>query len=331
MHTETFGYMPSGEKVSVAAFQTEDLRARVIGYGAALADLQFRHVDGWRRVVLGLKTLEDYRRHSPHFGATAGRYAGRIRDGRVKIGGQIHQLTRNTPDGHHVHGGTCGFGKRNWTLASCTETSATFALISPDGEEGYPGQLNARTTYRLARNCLEVELEATSSAATPVNLLHHSYFNLDGEGTIAGHRLRVDAERRAEVCAAGLPTGAFVPVDGAYDFRKFRCPDPAHAYDTSYLLNGETGTCRPVAELVSSSGDLRMEVWTNEPALHFYDGSKLSVPVSGLDDRPLPSRSGLCLEPTRMSDAPNMPGFPNATLSPGETYRQISRFVFTGS
>lgn len=331
MSKDTFGQMPSGEAVIAVSLQTAELRARIISYGAALADLEFHHPKGWRRLVLGLNTLEDYQKYSPHFGATAGRYAGKIRDGRVTIDGTAHQLSRNAADGHHVHGGASGLGKRNWSLVESDTTSATFEIVSRDGDEGYPGTLTARCTYRLRRGTLEVEMTATTTRATPVNLLHHSYFNLDGRGTTDSHQIRIDADLRAVVGSDGLPTGDFAPLndDRTFDFQDLRKPTPGVAYDFSYLLRSRASTSpRPVALLVSSSGDLGMEVETTEPALHFYDGSKLAVPAPGLSGDLYRPRAGLCLEPTRMSDAPNLDGFPDTILRPGETYRQITAFSF---
>lgn len=274
MSRDIFGHMPSGEEVSVVSLRGDSLRARVIGYGAALADLEFNHSKGWRRLVLGLPTLQDYLQYSPHFGATAGRYAGRIRDGRITIDGKTHQLPRNTADGHHVHGGTLGLGKRNWSLIDHDDTSATFGIVSPDGDEGYPGTLATRCSYKIAGNALTVEMTATTDAATPVNLLHHSYFNLDGQGTIKKHQLMIAADARAVTGADGLPTGEFAALSGDdYDFRHMRSPAAWAAYDVSYVLRKNTHRDLAIAAvLASSAGDLKMSVSTTEPALHFYDG-----------------------------------------------------------
>ncbi|TKT79143.1 aldose epimerase family protein [Aquamicrobium sp. LC103] len=324
-----FGTLPDGTRVAGVTLTAGNLSAHVIGWGAALRDLRLR-IDGTdRRLVLGFERLGDYVAHSPHFGATAGRYAGRIAGGTFVLDGVRHRLSLSAAGKHHVHGGFAGFGKRNWTLAEAGGDFARFTLLSRDGEEGYPGNLVADCSYRLAPRCLRVTMEARTDRPTVVNLLHHSYFNLDGEGRIDGHRLRIPAERMVEVDSEGLPTGRYMPPSPPFDFMAPRHLDPDTRYDASYLLPDGEGM-KLAAELGSSAGDLRMEVWTTEPGLHLYDGGKISVPVNGLDDIRYGPRSGLCLEPTRFSNAPNAEGFPDTVLRPGGIYRQITEFRFEG-
>ncbi|MEO3388529.1 hypothetical protein [Mesorhizobium sp. CAU 1741] len=246
----------------------------------------------------------------------------------VRVDGDVFELSRNG-GAHHAHGGHNGFGRRNWQAVEAGPAQATVSLHSPDGEEGYPGAVTMRCTVSLADGWLWIELTAQSDRPTPFNPLHHGYFNLDGTGTIAGHRLTIPASTRLEWAEDNCPTGRFVPVEGALDFRHPRTSDPAVGYDISYMLDEKPGDAPRFAGLVeSTSGDLAMEVWTTEPGLHFYDGFKLDVPVPGHGGVAYKPRHGLCLEPTRFSDAPNQPAFPDTILRPGAPYRQRTGFRF---
>jgi aldose 1-epimerase len=316
MTLSRFGQVPDGDPVLAADLTDGALSARIITWGAALADLRL----GARRLVLGLPRLEDYLAHSPHMGAVAGRYAGRIRDGRLLLDGTLVQLTRNA-GAHHVHGGARGFGRRNWQVADHGPAHLRLTLTSPDGDEGYPGTLTATVDYALRDGWLWCRATAETTAPTPVNLLFHSYFNLSGGVDIADHLLTIPAAEMVETGPDGLPTGAFVPVAPPFDFRTPRRLDATVAHDVSFRLSDRPAKQpRPAATL--QAGGVTLDLWTTEPGLHLYDGHKLALPVPGLDGRRAGPRAGLCLEPTRFSDAPNQPGFPDTILRPGQTYIQ---------
>ncbi|KAA2235210.1 aldose epimerase family protein [Salinarimonas soli] len=315
--------------------------AGVITWGAVLRDLVIPTPRGPRRVVLGLNTLEDYLRHSPHFGAIAGRYANRIRGGRFTLDGVEHELPRNENGRTSLHGGGHGFGKRPWALVAHDETSATLALRSPDGDAGYPGNLDVTCTYRLAGTTLRIELTATTDRATPVNLCHHSYFNLDGGSTILDHELEIAADLYTPLDADNVPTGEVRSVAGTpYDFRAprpIRLEEGAqrHRYDDNWLLRRDgaepSGAAGPLAfagRVRSQAGPLSLEVWTTEPAMQVYDGYKLDLAVPGLDGERYGPCAGLCLEPQHVPDSPNQPHFPSTILRPGAVYRQVTEYRF---
>ena len=330
MIPDEFGRMPDGSLIRQAELCSNQLSARVISYGAALVDLQITLPSGRRRLVLGFGNAEDYLAHSPHFGATVGRYAGKIRAGKVAIDGAKVQLSCNMAGKHHVHGGNSGFGKLNWALDTTSPDQVSFRLVSPAGQEGYPGVLSAFCTYRLEGPVLKITMTATTDAPTPINLLHHSYFNLDGFGMIDAHSLVIQANEILEQGADGFPTGRFVAINpGSFDFRSLRRVATGADLDLSYrLAEDATNEPRHAATLVAGSGDLEMQVWTTEPGLHLYDAYKLSVPVPGHDGAFYGPRSGVCLEPTRFSDAPNHPALPETILQPGGIYRQVTEFRY---
>lgn len=343
MTTRVFGEA-DGRPVHEVTLRSETgAEAKVIEWGAVLRDLVVPVVPGrTERVVLGLGSLKDYIRHSPYFGAIAGRYGNRIAQGRFRLGERVHQLTLN--DGRNsLHGGVRGFSSRPWQLAYADESSAALTLLSPDGDQGYPGNLTVSCLYRLAGSTLRVELTAATDADTPVNLCQHSYFNLDGSPTILDHTLQLAADFYTPTDAELIPTGEVRAVaDTPYDFRAARpvgFMDEAgrpFRYDINVVLRrdrpapaGVDGlTLAHAGTFVSARSGVSMEVWTTEPGLQFYDGWMTDVPVAGTHGRPYGAYAGICLEPQHFPDSPNRPHFPDAILRPGLTYRQITEYRF---
>ena len=319
--------------------------AKVITYGAVVRDLVVPSGGGAQGVVNGLESLEDYVRHSPHFGAIAGRYANRIREGRFALDGESYQLPLNQENKHSLHGGGNGLGKQVWHVGGAGEDFVTLVHVSPDGEAGYPGTLVTTCTYRVLGTTLRVELSAVSDRATPVNLCHHSYFNLDGSDGVLDHTLELAADFYTPVDADLIPTGEIRAVaDTPFDFRVPRPlrrekPDGSRFwYDNNFVLRRErlepSGIERlPLAyaaTFASPVNGLAMQVWTTEPGLQVYDGFKTDVPVPGLDGARYGANSGLCLEPQHFPDSPNRPHFPNTILQPGAVYRQVTEYRFVG-
>ena len=327
-----FGTLSDGATVHEVRLEGHGLSVAVLTFGAVIRRLAFEG----RPTVLGLDSLADYEARSPHLGAIAGRFANRIGGGRLPLDGATFQLTRNENGRTHLHGGDRGFGRRNWTILEARADAVTLAYRAADGEEGYPGALEARCTYALAApGTLAVTLTATCHRATVVNLTNHSYFNLDGPGadgtwSAADHRLTVPAETYLAVDPDKIPTGARLPVAGTTV--DFRAPRPVGSNLTDYpLVIAETASPepRPVARLAGARSGIVLEMDSTEPSLQVYDGHLLGQ--AGLADggRPLTAGAGLCLEPQRFPDAPNRPDFPSAVLRPGETYRHLTRYRFS--
>jgi aldose 1-epimerase len=312
--------------------------AAILTYGAILRDLTVP-VGGTkkRRVVLGYRSLQGYLDGRAYIGATVGRCINRINSGFI-LDGKHYKVPINEGDHVHLHGGPNGFSKRVWRLAGCTDNAATLELISPDGDEGYPGTLHARCTYAIeSPGTLTIELTATTDAPTIANLGHHSYFTLQPGSDVRDHRLSIAADFYTPLDQYLIPTGEIASVaDTAYDFRKLR---PIRAgggpgYDINFALNqGWLPHARaedlPVAaRLVSPAGDLAMDLSTTEPGLQFYEGIRLSPSDEAYDGEPhLPYR-GLCLEPQRFPDSINRAHFSPVVLRPGEIYRQLTQFRF---
>ncbi len=329
-----FGSMPDGQSIEAVAISAGRLSADILSLGAIVRDLR---LDGaGHPLVLGFESLEDYLKHSKSCGITAGRYANRIAEGRFELDGKTYQLDRNFLGRHHLHGGHVGFGVRPWVFEDVSETSVVLSLVSPEGECGYPGTVNVRCTIELMKpSTMQIVYEAETSAPTIVNLAHHSYFNLDGTPDILAHRLQIPADSYLPVDDTLIPTGEIASVAGTpFDFRQgrlIRDPGvPVTLYDHNYCLAREPfGEPAFHAALMGDSG-IGLTIRSTEPGLQFYDGAGLDVPVPGLDGAMYGRHGGLCLEPQRWPDSPNRPDFTDATLRPGETYRQVSQFEFSG-
>ncbi|MFD0979122.1 aldose epimerase family protein [Tropicimonas aquimaris] len=331
MSAEVFGLMPDGTPVRRYTLRGGGLTAQYLTYGAVLQDLRLEGHEA--PLVLGFEAFDDYLAHSRYFGATAGRYANRIRDGHLELDGETFQLDTNYLGRHTLHGGAAGIGKRVWELKDLTADSITLGIRAADGEMGFPGNLEILQTVRLAGGgVLDITLLARSDAPTLCNLAHHSYFNLGAAETIDGHLLEVAAEAYLPVDAEMIPTGERASVAGTrFDFRTPASLGPACAQgliDHNFCLSSGREAIRRVAELCCPDRGLSMELRSTEPGLQVYDGSALDVPVPGLDGRRMGPRSGVALEPQVWPDAPHHPDFPQAVLRPGETYSQHTQFIF---
>lgn len=323
-----FGTTPSGETVERHVLANGRLRAAVLTYGAILQSLE---VSG-ANVVLGCATLGDYLTRSRYFGAVVGRYANRIAGGRFTLDGREYRVPVN--DGpNSLHGGDDGFDRRVWRVAGRTDSAITLTLVSPDGDQGYPGTLTVTATYTLTPDALRVDYHATTDAPTVVNLTNHAYFNLAGTGAdfdrtgpgpgaggdVLGHILRMDADHYLPVDATKIPTGELAPVKGT-DF-DFTTPHAVGArrggdYDHCFVLDGSITLTDP------GSGRV-MEVVTTEPGVQFYAGGMLDPEAT-----PYGPYAGLCLETQHFPDAPNRAHFPSTVLRPGEEFRSSTTYRF---
>src|SRR5215213_2038166 len=344
MAVRGFGQHEGADVFEVTLRSRAGGEAKVMTYGAVVRDLIVPGAGGPQRVVNGLNTLEDYVRHSPHFGAIAGRYANRIRGGRFSIDGESYQLPLNQENKHSLHGGGNGLGKQVWQLGSVGDEFVTLTHVSPGGEAGYPGTMVTSCTYRMVDVTLRVELLAVTDKPTPVNLCHHSYFNLNRSDSILDHTLEIAADFYTPVDPDLIPTGEIRSVAGTpYEFRTprpVRLEKPGGQgrfwYDTNFVLRRDRLEASGVERLplayaatfASPASSVSLQVWTTEPGLQVYDGFKTNVPVPGLDGATYGASSGLCLEPQHFPDSPNRPHFPETILRPCAVYRQVTEYRF---
>lgn len=335
MGIERFGSAEGEDVLEVTLTGPDGAEMRVLTWGAVIRDLAVPSSRGLQRVVLGLNSIEDYIAHSPYFGAIVGRYANRIGQARFTLNGETFRLNANEGR-NQLHGGAMGFGTRLWTVIDLKPASVTLALVSDDGDMGYPGRLTATCTYSLAASALRITLEATCDRPTPVNLTTHSYYNLDGSPDISSHHLMIAGDHITPTHPDLIPTGEVRSVANTdYDFTAMRPIGAAQLmqhrilYDVNYVLRGRSGELRHAATLKSLRNGLAMELWTTEPGLQFYDGHLLDMPVPGLGGARYGRHAGLCLEPQRFPDGPNKAHFPLCTLEPGTVSRQVAELRFS--
>jgi aldose 1-epimerase len=338
-----FGVLPDGRRVDQYVLAAATVEVSAITLGGIITAIRTPGRDGQRaNIVLAHDTLEGYFEHHWYFGAIAGRYANRIAHGHVELFGRPYQLTRN--DGpHHLHGGRVGFDQHLWSAVateSADVAAVEFSRRSSDGEEGYPGELDAVVRYELHRSgALTLRYRAVTDAPTIVNLTQHTYFNLStADDDVLGHELTIAADQYTPVDAELIPTGELANVAGTpFDFR---VPMPVGAridgahpqlrhgqgYDHNYVLRA--GGATTIASLFAPSTGRTLEVSTSEPGLQFYSGNMLDGDVAAADGRIIRRRVGLCLETQHFPDSPHHPAFPSTVLLPGETYSSTTRWQF---
>ncbi len=336
MSIEIAGTFEGQEIKRIAIRSPSGASAQVLTWGATLADLKVPWRGAAQRVLLGLRSLDDYVKYSPHMGAIAGPFANRIRDGRFTLDGKTYDLPRNFLGKHCLHGGGNGLGKRAWTLQRAERDAVTLAADLPDGEAGFPGNRSFTCEYRLSDPAtLSIAVSATTDKATPLNLAPHGYYNLDDSETIEHHTLQLEADFYTRLDDESICTGEIAKVDGSpYDFRSARTvvskgsdgnPFP---YDINFCARGFRSGLARAATVRSSRNGLAMEVWTDQPGVQFYDAHKVDIPVEGIHGHRYGARCGLCLEPQVFPNSPNIPHFPTCILRPGEKWRQVTELRF---
>jgi aldose 1-epimerase len=342
MRRTAFGSIPCGANASIFSIaHASGIRAAVTDFGATLVSLEVPDRSGrMGDVILGFSRAEDYAAHADYyFGSTVGRFGNRIAHGRFELEGRRHQLiTNNSPGGQpcHLHGGIVGFHQRLWSLEDAGEDYVRFGYRSPDGEEGYPGNLRATVTYRVGpERQLTWTAEAVSDAPTIVNLVHHPYWNLSGGEvpTVDGHALQLFAESYLPVTDGKIPTGEIRSVAGTpMDFRQSHAVknDEGFDYDHCWVLDRPPAADDLVlaARLSDHRSGRVLEIPTNQPGIQFYDGSFLDGSVTGRGGRRYGPRAGLCLEPQNFPDAPNHLNFPSCYLAHSEVYSNCVRYKF---
>ena len=340
-----FGHLADGTPVTLFTLRNPlGTEVHLTTYGAAIVACRTRDRDGCLGdIALGFSDLDSYVDHSAYFGAVVGRYANRIADARFSIDGRTYMLAAN--DGpHHLHGGRRGFDKHVWNATAFEHEQrrgVTFVRVSPDMEEGYPGNLAVQVQYTLTdRDELVVDYAAHSDAPTPVNLTQHTYFNLAQETAVdvLDHRVQINASAYTPVTEGLIPTGDIVQVDGTpFDLRRATAiragiDQPheqlrlARGYDHNFVLDRTGEGLVLAARLLEPTTGRTLEVSTTEPGLQFYTGNFLDGTLRGRSGQPYRRRSGVCLETQHFPDSPNRPGFPSTIVRPGKTL--ITQTVF---
>jgi aldose 1-epimerase len=347
----SFGKTPDGAEVeAITLTNGHGVSATVITYGATLQSLIAPDRAGKKAdIALGYADAAAYVKTASYFGATVGRFANRIGKGRFTLDGKTYQLALNN-GAAALHGGVKGFDKVIWKVTDVKKgpvASVTFSYLSPDGDEGYPGNLNATATYALdEQNQLTITYGATTDKPTIVNMSNHALFNLAGEGSpdgAMGNVLTIAADGYSPVDADLIPTGATTPVAGTpFDFRtphavgeRIReAGDPqivvGRGYDHNYVLNGPSGGApRLAARLSDPKSGRALEILTAEPGIQVYAGNFIDGTTSGKAGKIYRQGDGVALEPQHFPDAPNKPQFASARLDPGQTYRNVMVFRLT--
>lgn len=353
---DEFATLPDGRQVHVFTLTNANgIEVRAIDFGGIILSIMAPDRDGnFGDIVLGYDDLDGYLDVTPYFGAIVGRYGNRIAHGRFTLDGVEHQLATNN-DPNHLHGGDIGYDKVLWSgtpIERPDGAGVTFVYESADGEEGYPGHLSIEFDYFLNNDDeLVIDYRATTDAATPINLTHHSYFNLAGAGDILGHELMINADRYTLVDETLIPTGELAAVAGTpFDFTTStaigaRIEEADEqlmrglGYDHNFVLVRDDegasitddGTLPPMvsaARVVEPVSGRVLEIETTEPSLQLYSGNFLDGTITGKGGRVYEYRFGFCLETQHFPDSPNQPGFPSTILRPGQQYhtRTIYRF-----
>ena len=339
-----FGKTSSGEDVHLYRIRnSKGGYAGVIDYGAVLTELVVPDAEGnLKDVVLGYDSFEPYEDNIPSFGATIGRVANRIENGAFNIGGTDYELTLNEKGRNSLHSGPNGYQKRMWSASADEDAgSVTFSLVSPDGDQGFPGEFRVEVTYTFDEEMgLEITYSGVSDADTVVNMTNHSYFNLDGQdsGSILEHTLMIEADAYTPSDEHQIPIGTVEDVEGTpFDFREMKpigrdifAEDEqlamADGFDHNFALRG-SGMRHAATALASRSGIL-MEVYTDQPGIQFYAGNHLKGPAGkgGVEYRP---RDGFALETQHFPNSVNVLAFESPKIDAGERYYTKTRYAFS--
>ena len=325
------------------------MQVKITNYGAIVTAILVPDRDGkLGDITLGYNRVEDYINavDKPYFGAIVGRYGNRIANGEFTIDGETYSLaTNNGPN--HLHGGVIGFDKVVWDaklVGGEGWSGLQLSYLAKDKEEGYPGNLSIKVTYKLTdANELVVDYLATTDKATPVNLTQHSYFNLkgEGEGDILDHELMINAAKYTPVDSTSIPTGEVKAVAGTpFDFtvaksigrdigKKDEQLEFGLGFDHNFVLNREGDGLSLAAKVHEPTTGRVMEITTTEPGIQFYCGNFLDGRLKGKSGKPYVHRGGFCLETQHYPDSPNQKNFPTTILKPGDEYRTTTVFKFS--
>ncbi len=343
---EPYGKLDDGTEVDLYTLTNDNgLRIKVITYGALITSVETPDRDGkFANITLFRDSLADYVEDNPYFGCAVGRYANRIAKGKFTLDGVEYTLATNNNDVNHLHGGDKGFDKLVWDAQVIEPenenenvVAVMFSLVSPDGDEGYPGELSVTVTYALDNDDqLTMNYTATTDKPTVVNLTNHAYWNLAGAGSgnVLKHQLLLNADRVLQCDDELMPIGAPVPVkDTPLDFTTLeaigdRIDQVEGGYDHCYVLNQkEPGEMVLAASVVDPTTGRTMEILTTQPAIQLYTGNFLDGTVDG-GGVAYQKHAAFCLETQHYPDSPNHPDYPTTVLRPGETYQHTTLHKF---
>ncbi len=307
----------------------------ITNFGGRIVSVMVPDKDGvMRDVVLGFDSIQDYIKFPSDFGATIGRYANRINQGKITVDGVEYQLPRNNY-GHCLHGGPKGYQYQVFDARQLSNQVLELTYLSKDGEEGFPGNLTCKVTFSLTDDdAIDIRYSAETDRTTVVNMTNHSYFNLDGDPSKSNldYLLTIDADAYTPVDSTFMTTGEIVSVEGTdMDFRTptavgaridndFEQLKNGKGYDHNWVLNTKGDITRPCATLESPVTGIVLDVYTNEPGIQIYAGNFLDGTLTGKKGIVYGRRASVCLETQKYPDTPNKPEWPSALLKPGEKY-----------
>ena len=335
----------NGKKTDLYTLRNKNnMEVCITNFGGRIVSVMVPDKDGQMRdVVLGFDSIQDYVSKPSDFGASIGRYANRINQGKFTLDGTEYQLPQNNY-GHCLHGGPQGFQYRVFDAVQPNPQELELTYVAEDGEEGFPGNITCKVLMKLTDdNAIDIRYEAETDKPTIVNMTNHSYFNLDGDAARnEAHLLTIDADYYTPVDSTFMTTGEIAPVEGTP--MDFRTPTPVGArindydfvqlkngngYDHNWVLNTKGDVTRKCATLESPLTGIVLDVYTNEPGIQVYAGNFLDGSLTGKTGITYNQRASVCLETQKYPDTPNKPEWPSAVLRPGEKYMSQCIFKFS--
>lgn len=347
LHRKDFQAEVNGQRTDLYTLANiHGMEVCITNYGARVVSILAPDRSGrMEDVVCGFPTIDGYTGQRQNFGATVGRYIGRILNARFTLDGVEHRLIPNNgKSGHISHGGNPGFADRVWKVEHADPSAITLSYLSPDGENGFPGNLKVTLTYRLTDdNALDLTYEAVTDAPTVLNLSHHSFFNISGNflQRVESQQLWVDADRFTPYDDKKCVTGEYLSVaDTPMDFRipyaigerigeDYAQLKVVNGYDHTWELNTKGDDSRPAAWVYDKASGRKMEIFTTEPGMQIYTGNGLRGNMTGKEGMAYPFRSAVCFETMHFQDSPNRPQFPSTVLRPGEVFRSHTAYRFS--
>jgi len=346
LYPNNFKAEKDGQKTGLYILKNDKgMEVCVTNFGGRVVSIMVPDKEGvLRDVVLGFDNVADYMEIPSDFGASIGRFANRIAQGRFTLDGTVYELPKNN-FGHCLHGGPNGWQYKIYEVENVTDNSITLVMHSPDRDESFPGKVTAKVTYNVTTdNALEIAYQAITDQPTVINMTNHSYFNLSGNpgNTILDHILHINAECFTPVGRTLIPTGEMIPVaDTPMDFSVPKAIGAdidnieyvqirfGNGYDHNWVLESKGNMEIVAASLYSPESGIKMEVFTDEPGIQVYSGNFLNGTVTGKHGITYQQRAAVCLETQHYPDSPNRPEWPTVVLRPGEEYSSHCTYKFT--